>query len=42
MEEYTLDNRFTEKYEIGGRRRVRSREGQNFGGESFVLKNNKE
>jgi hypothetical protein len=42
MEEYILKNRFTERYETGGHPMVRSREGRNFGGESFVLKNKKE
>jgi hypothetical protein len=38
MEEYTLVNRFTERYETGGRWRVRSREGRIFLVERFVLK----
>jgi hypothetical protein len=42
MEEDTLGNRFTEIYETGECQRVISREGQNFGGKSFVLKNKKE
>jgi hypothetical protein len=38
MEDYTLVNRFTERYETGECWRVRSREGRNFVVESFVLK----
>jgi hypothetical protein len=37
-----LGNRFTERFETGGRQRVRSREGQNFEGESFMEKKKKE
>jgi hypothetical protein len=42
MEEYTLVNRFTEIFKIGGRRRVRSKEGQFLEEENFVLKKKKE
>jgi hypothetical protein len=42
MKEYTLVNQFTERYETKGRRRVRSREGQNFVVENFVLKKKRE
>jgi hypothetical protein len=42
MKEYTLVNQFTERYETKGRRRVRSREGQNFMVENFVLKKKRE
>jgi hypothetical protein len=42
MKKYTLVNQFTERYETKGRRRVRSREGQNFVVENFVLKKKRE
>jgi hypothetical protein len=38
MEEYTLVNRFTERFRTGGRRRVRSKEEQFLEEENFVLK----
>jgi hypothetical protein len=42
MEEYTLVNRFTERYRTRGCQRVRSREVQILVVESFVLKKNRE
>jgi hypothetical protein len=41
MEEYTLVNRFTERFRTEGRRRVRSKEGQ-FLEENFVSKKKRE
>jgi hypothetical protein len=42
MEEYTLMNWFTDKYETGGRRRMRLRNVQILVVESFVLKKKRE
>jgi hypothetical protein len=42
MEGYTLLNRFTERYEIRGRQRVRSREERIFMIKSFVLRKKRE
>jgi hypothetical protein len=42
MEEYTLVNRFTERFRIEGRHRVRSKEVQFLEEENFVLKKKRE
>jgi hypothetical protein len=42
MKKYTLVNRFTERYRIGGRQRVRSRDMRILVIERLLLKNKKE
>jgi hypothetical protein len=42
MEEYTLVNRFVERFRTGGRQRVRLKEGQFLKEENFVLKKKRE
>jgi hypothetical protein len=42
MDEYTLVNRFMERFRTGGCRRVRSKEGRFLDEENFVLKKKRE
>jgi hypothetical protein len=42
MKEYTLVNRFTEKFRIGGHRRVRSKKVRSLKEKRFMLKKKRE